>query len=199
MQKRSLETRTRILNTSLELFSTIGYEKTGVALICQKGEISKGSFYHHFPSKHSVFVALIERWLADIDAHFREDIANASDVPSGILAMTETFAGLTQLSSSYLPLFLEFWLQSVRDPKIWQQTTAPYQNYVDRFKLIFEKGVIEGSIRAIEPKEASYTLIGLALGLLLQNMMSPDTENWPVVSKNCIGLLISGLQGVPNA
>lgn len=199
MQKRSLETRTRILNTSLELFSTIGYEKTGVALICQKGAVSKGSFYHHFPSKHSVFIALIERWLAEIDTRFVKDVAQASDVPSGILAMTDTFAELTELSSSYLPLFLEFWLQSVRDPQIWQRTTAPYQNYVDRFKLVFEKGVAEGSIRSIEPKEASYTLIGLALGLLLQNMMSPGTENWPVVSKNCIGLLIYGLQGVQNA
>lgn len=199
MQKRSLETRTRILNTSLELFSTIGYEKTGVALICQKGAVSKGSFYHHFPSKHSVFMALIERWLADFDTRFLKDLTRASDVPSGILSMTDSFAELTQLSSSYLPLFLEFWLQSVRDPHIWRRTTEPYQNYVDRFTRIFEKGISEGSIRGIEPKEASYTLIGLALGLLLQNMMIPHAENWPAVSKNCIGMLIYGLQGVPNA
>ncbi|MRS03320.1 hypothetical protein EG832_08885 [bacterium] len=137
--------------------------------------------------------------MADIDARFAKDIARASDVPSGILAMTDTFAELTQLSSRYLPLFLEFWLQSVRDPQIWRRTTAPYKNYVDRFNLIFEKGVSQGSIRGINPKEASYTLIGLALGLLLQNMMSPDTENWSVVSKNCIGLLIHGLQGEPIA
>ena len=199
MQKRSQETRTRILNTSLELFSTVGYEKTGVALICEKGSISKGSFYHHFPSKHSVFVALMEKWLANIDTQFERDLALSSDVPSGILAMTETFTELVQLSSNYLSLFLEFWLQSVHNPHTWQQTTAPYQKYVERFVNIFEKGLAEGSIRQILPKGATYMLISLALGLLLQNMMSPRAEDWPSVSRNCIGMMIEGLKGVPNA
>lgn len=199
MQKRSQETRTRILNTSLELFSTIGYEKTGVALICEEGSISKGSFYHHFPTKHSVFVALMEHWLENIDSQFEKDLAASPDVPSGILAMTETFTELAQLSSNYLPLFLEFWLQSVHNPLKWQQTTAPYQKYVERFVNIFEKGVAEGSIRPILPKEATYMLISLALGLLLQNMMSPRAEDWSSVSRNCIGMMIEGLKGVPNA
>ena len=117
MQKRSLETRTRILNTSLELFSTIGYEKTGVALICQKGAVSKGSFYHHFPSKHSVFIALIERWLADIDARFVKDVAQASDVPSGILAMTDTFAELTRSRPVTCRSFLNFGCSQCVTPK----------------------------------------------------------------------------------
>jgi len=199
MQKRSQQTRTRILDTSLELFSTIGYEKTGVALICRKGAVSKGSFYHHFPSKYSVFVALLERWLTNIDAQFEQDLIRSPNVPAGIMAMTETFAELTRYSADYLPLFLEFWLQSVHDAKIWQRTTAPYQKYVDRFNLIFEKGIAEGSIRPIEPKEASYMLISLALGLLLQNMMSPHTEDWSTISKNCIRMLIYGLKGAPNA
>ncbi len=199
MQKRSQETRTRILNTSLELFSTIGYEKTGVALICEKGSISKGSFYHHFPSKHSVFEALLDRWLTNIDNQFESEIALSVDVPSSILAMSETFAQLTQLSTDYLPLFLEFWLQSVHDPMIWQRTTAPYQKYVDRFNLLFEKGISEGSIQKMDPKEASYMLISLALGLLLQKMMSPQSEDWSSMSKNCISRLIQGIKGVPNA
>lgn len=199
MQKRSLETRNRILTTSLDLFSSLGYEKTGVSLICERSNVSKGSFYHQFPSKHAVFTTILGQWLGEMDRQFDLEFTSASDVPSGILAMTGEFNRIMLVSRPYLPLFLEFWLQSIRDPEIWQQTIAPYQNYVDRFAQIFRQGIFEGSIRPVDAGEASLTLIALALGLLLQNMMIPEGRDWPSVSINVISLYLNGLKGVPNA
>lgn len=199
MQKRSLETRSRILSTSLDLFSALGYEKTGVSLICERSSVSKGSFYHQFPSKHAVFTTLLAQWLGDLDRQFDLDFSSASDVPSGILAMTGEFGRIMMVSRPYLPLFLEFWLQSIRNPEIWQQTIAPYQNYVDRFAKIFRQGVAEGSIQPVDPDDASLALIALALGLLLQNMMIPEGRDWPSVSENVISLYLNGIKGVSNA
>ena len=59
MQQRSEETRTHILKAALDLFSKNGYDATSVANICQAAGVSKGAFYHHFASKHSVFQALL--------------------------------------------------------------------------------------------------------------------------------------------
>ena len=87
MQQRSEETRTHILEAALKLFSKEGYDATGVAQICQAAGVSKGAFYHHFPSKHAVFMALLQSWLEVLDKQFQAALEGARDVPDGLLRM----------------------------------------------------------------------------------------------------------------
>ena len=63
---RSAETRQKIESAALELFSRDGYDATGVADICTRAGISKGAFYHHFPTKQDVFLSLLNYWVASI-------------------------------------------------------------------------------------------------------------------------------------
>ena len=64
MQARSHETRSRILQSAIDLFSKEGYDATGVAEICTAAGVSKGAFYHHFPTKQALFLALLDRMAA---------------------------------------------------------------------------------------------------------------------------------------
>ena len=50
-QSRGEETHNRILDAALEAFARKGYDDTSVAEICQLAGVTKGGFYHHFPSK----------------------------------------------------------------------------------------------------------------------------------------------------
>ena len=50
-QPRGEETRTRILDAALEAFARDGYDEASVAEICRLAGVTKGGFYHHFPSK----------------------------------------------------------------------------------------------------------------------------------------------------
>ncbi|MCX6071787.1 MAG: helix-turn-helix domain containing protein, partial [Chloroflexi bacterium] len=56
-------TEARILDAAAECFGRRGYDATGVADLCETAGVSKGAFYHHFPSKQAVFMALLNRWL----------------------------------------------------------------------------------------------------------------------------------------
>jgi AcrR family transcriptional regulator len=55
------DTRGAILEAAWALFSERGYEATTVDDILSKCGASKGSFYHHFPSKEAVLDAVVER------------------------------------------------------------------------------------------------------------------------------------------
>lgn len=48
-----------ILNTALKLFSTNGYEATGIEQITNEVGIKKASFYSHFKSKQELLDTLI--------------------------------------------------------------------------------------------------------------------------------------------
>jgi AcrR family transcriptional regulator len=50
-QPRGEETRNRILDAALDSFAHFGYDATSVSQICRRADVTKGGFYHHFPSK----------------------------------------------------------------------------------------------------------------------------------------------------
>jgi len=54
------QVRNRLMQEGLELFSSVGLEKTTVAHIVEQSEIARGTFYNYFPDTQSLFDALIE-------------------------------------------------------------------------------------------------------------------------------------------
>jgi len=48
-------TKRKIIDAATILFSENGYDSTSIQDICNKAEISKGAFFHHFPTKEYLF------------------------------------------------------------------------------------------------------------------------------------------------
>ncbi len=61
-QKRSMETRKKILDAAAELFAEQGFDAATSTLIAQKAGVSIGSFYAHFEDKWEVFLQIMERY-----------------------------------------------------------------------------------------------------------------------------------------
>ena len=55
-----------ILNTAKFLFAEKGFEKTSVATICERANVSKGLVYHHFNSKDEILIAIYEQSTQDM-------------------------------------------------------------------------------------------------------------------------------------
>ena len=55
------DTRERILAAARNLIFRHSYAEVGVAQICAQAEVTKGSFYHYFPSKRALTLAVLER------------------------------------------------------------------------------------------------------------------------------------------
>ena len=55
-QKKALETRNKLLHKSLELFGKYGFEHVTIEQITKSCNVSKGTFYTHFPSKYDVIM-----------------------------------------------------------------------------------------------------------------------------------------------
>lgn len=59
------DTYQRIIQSAKELIHSKSYADVGVAAICEKADVKKGSFYHFFPSKQELTVAVIDDYFAD--------------------------------------------------------------------------------------------------------------------------------------
>ena len=194
MQKRSLETQERILAAANTLFSSNGYEKTGVSQICQAAGVSKGAFYHHFPSKHNIFMTLLQQWLEKLDKIFLAIETTSEDVPAAIHAMAASTDMILTESQGQLSLFLEFWEKSIRDEKVWEETKEPFLKYFRYFSLLIKKGIDQGTIAPVDPASAARALIGLATGTILQGMLYPQDANWNEEMQKGIDIFLKGLQ-----
>ena len=192
MQQRSEETRTKIIEAAIKLFSNNGYNKASVDDICAEAGVSKGAFYHHFPSKQAVFIALLEGWLKTIDAGL--EATRQSTIPETFMKMTRLLPVIFAAADERLPMFLEFWTQASRDEKVWEATIAPYRHYRDFFAQLVEDGIAEGSLKPdTDPQAAAQVILSLAVGLFLQGVLDPQGADWQKVAEESMKILMNGL------
>ena len=193
VQRRGEETRAHILKAAEECFARRGYDATSVVDICDLAGVSKGAFYHHFSSKQTLFLELLERWLVGMDALLESARVDADTVPDGLLQMAGMVQPVFQEGRGRLPFFLEFWNKAARDPVVWQATIAPYRRYRDFFCKMIEAGIAEGTLRPVDPEATAQIIVSLAVGLVLQGVLDPGGADWGQVAHDGVRLLLSGL------
>ena len=191
MQQRSEETRAKIIESAIKLFSTCGFNAASVDDICKDAGISKGAFYHHFESKQALFLALLDGWLQTIDNAI--EASKDKTVPETFTQMTEAFPYIFETAGGGLPMFLEFWLQASRDKKIWNASIAPYRRYHKYFTALIKKGVDEGSFVEVDPELTARMIVSTAMGLLLQSLLDPKGAKWEKVARESTSMLVNSL------
>src|SRR5262249_20764298 len=53
-----VSTRDRVLQSALDCFTELGYDRTTITRIRQRSGVSNGALFHHFPNKEAIAEAL---------------------------------------------------------------------------------------------------------------------------------------------
>ncbi len=191
-QARSETTRQALLQAAEQLFAEQGYLRVSVDALCRAAGVSKGAFYHHFPSKQAVFLALLEQWLRRLQANLEQERQQHPDVAQALLAMSRQVGQVWQEGQAHWPLLLDFWSQAVRDPQVWEITVAPYRRFERLFAEWLQEAQQEGATLHTEPLTAARVLLALALGTLLQGMLLPNEADWGDVAYQGVLALLRG-------
>jgi len=194
MQERSDKTISKIMNAAIKLFSHSGYDAASVADICKEAGVSKGAFYHHFPSKQSLFLEIVNQWLHGLDEHLFA-AHSSENVPQTIISIAGSLGLIFQQAKGQLPMYLEFMVQANRDRAVWDAAIAPFRYYQSHIAQLLEQGKAEGSIRAeVDAATAARVLISLAVGTLLQSVVDSNAADWGQVAEGGIRMIVDGIK-----
>jgi len=83
------DTKRKILDKALELFSTQGYDAVSVGQIAKAVGIKAPSLYNHFPSKQAIFDAIVESTAAQYEEDTGKIDIHVQDVKQDISVFTE--------------------------------------------------------------------------------------------------------------
>ncbi|HIC90176.1 MAG TPA: TetR/AcrR family transcriptional regulator [Anaerolineae bacterium] len=194
LQLRGEATRSHILDVAAACFAERGYDATSVAEICQRAGVTKGAFYHHFPSKQALFLELLDRWLTGLETQLKAIRGEAETIPKALLQMAGMARQIFREAGGQLPIFLEFWNKAIHDPAIWEATIAPYRQFHAFFAAMIETGIEEGTLCAVDSRVAAQALVSLAVGLVLQGLLDPQGADWEQVAREGVRILLQGLE-----
>ena len=182
------DTRQRILDKALELFSAKGYDAVGVAEIAKAVGIKAPSLYNHFASKQAIFDALVESTTARyergtdaIDIHVQDagqDFPVFTEISADALAEKVRQIFLYSLHDKTVSQFRRMMtLEQFRSPALAELYS---KRYVDRMisyhAAIFRALISYGELRKEDPDTLSTMYVSPVITLLGICDRQPERE-----------------------
>ncbi|MCT7660152.1 ScbR family autoregulator-binding transcription factor [Mycobacterium deserti] len=160
-QPRSEITRRNIINAAVDLFDEVGYASTNLGDIITRVDVTKGALYHHFDSKESLAVAIIEEAVRKMFAAYKLSSASSPALETliqGTLVAAELASTdkLARTGGHLLVLFAKF----------NELAAGHYRSWIAETVDQIQKAQVEGDVRAdLDPDSVGHFVVGALLGV----------------------------------
>ncbi|HVE69077.1 MAG TPA: TetR/AcrR family transcriptional regulator [Solirubrobacteraceae bacterium] len=132
-------TRARLIASARTVFARRGYHRASLEDISEEAGYSTGAIYSNFDGKEDLFLAVLERHVADRVEAVHRAVAAASTPAERVRAAADDWMRFLREDPDWYPLFIEFWAYAVRDPQLRDQVA-------ERFRVILDNNA--GLVRA---------------------------------------------------
>ncbi len=195
IKPRGHETRAAILDAAAACFAENGYAGTGVAEICRRAGISKGTLYYHFENKQALFLELVDIQLAHFEEALDRAARDTANIPESLLNLSHLVQELIQSDDTRAGIFLEIWAQANRDQIVREASRAAFQRFEDIFAALIQRGIDEGTLEVSDPVAGARAILSIAAGTLLRSLLDAGKADWGKVTEESMRILINGLSG----
>lgn len=180
-------TRTRLLDVAFAEIYEHGYQGLRVDTLLAKAGLTKGAFYHHFPSKSALGLAVVDELLAGLaDLVWGQHLAQYDDPIEGIEACAQFALGLLGPRSTTLGCPINNLAQEMSglDPAFQKRLAAVFEGIINNISAALARGKTHGLVRADVDCDAAATFIlaavegsiGLAKGTRSEETLARSME-----------------------
>jgi TetR/AcrR family transcriptional regulator, transcriptional repressor for nem operon len=181
--KVTLDTRQRILSSARELFHSNNYADIGIKQICEAAQVQKGSFYHFFPSKRDLALAVIDDMAEDWAHGFVHEAFDQNLPPMERLDYLIDAAYYWQKAAKDIEgrmpgcLFGNLVLEvSTRDDVLRAKLIAVFDKTKIRFEHTLIEAVESGAIAALDTNLTAQAMLAYLEGMILLAKSRNDPE-----------------------
>ena len=174
--RKDKDTRYRILNAAINIFSQKGYHNTRVDDIVEAAETSKGGVYFHFPSKLDIFLGLVDEFADLLEQRISQAINHQDGgiqrVDAALKACLCTFQEYRKLSKIFL-------VQAVGLGLAYEEKQQQiHDRFVAIVKTHLDEAINEGSIEPLDTQIAAYAWMGAINEVVIRwiHTGKPDLE-----------------------
>lgn len=154
VRRRQAETRHRIFQCAMELFTSQGFTQTTVAQITEAADIGKGTFFTYFESKDAIFDYLSEEVTGIFEKGLAEDLATGFDD-----ALTQTFTQLEEWFAQNSTAAQQMCLAQLQ--VFWSKTRHPHRSHLLQIIRSFvERALEKQQIPQQDPTVLSNMIVG---------------------------------------
>ena len=148
------DTKERILEAALEMFSKNGYEATNVRDITASLGIVKSGVYKHYTSKEEIWNTLLDKMIAYYDERFgsSEHLPPVPDSPEGLVTMTMQLVNFTVHDQKIIMTRKLLSIEQFRDERARMLASKHFlTGLTEMFTPIFEGMMDKGLLRKDDP------------------------------------------------
>lgn len=187
MNKRSgIESKKRIVDAALRLFSDYGYSKASMRMIANAASISIGGLYLYFKNKDELYLTLIKSMLDELADMMRQSLKDIDDPADAV-------SKFILLHLAYAKKHRELILVQGREHGFTFGISAKRKFFKTQrgfIEDIIRKGIRSGVFKKCNVKETAKIIICTLRGFVLSLIVETDALFSP---EECSKLLLNGL------
>jgi AcrR family transcriptional regulator len=190
------QTRQKLLDSGLTVFSRAGYERATVDEIVREAGFSKGAFYVHFESKEDLFWAMLEERITNAQEAFRQALSPGACIRDNLRSVLSRLFALSTDDPKWSAMFLEFVAHAGRNEKVRARLQSMYLSWRTLIVEVLTAGQAASAIRKdIDIDFIASALIALVEGSMTQARIAGTDVNLDEVVDPLSGLVAQWLEG----
>lgn len=136
------ETKRRIVLKAMQLFVQKGYAAVTMNEVCAASNVSKGSLYHHFPSKDELFLYVVEEDTAQWLQSWEDKKKEITGVEERLYALAEHYAN--DFQNPLIRALEEFSRSRAHPEEITKRLSLLYETASHACRDLLKEGIDSG-------------------------------------------------------
>jgi AcrR family transcriptional regulator len=193
--------RSQILDTAAKVFAGFGFAATDVQVIADRIGVGKGTVYRYFPTKEALFLAAVERGLAELTAEMDAVLDQPADDPvRQIRPAIRAYLAFFHRRPGMAELFIQERAAFPHHHRPLYFSTQDNNEHECKHAAFWQRLVETGKVRPM-PAERFFAVVGdLLYGTILTNLLSgrpadPDAQTEDILDVILNGMLADGRGG----
>ena len=153
------DTKERILDAALEMFSRNGYAGTNIRELSASLGLVKSGVYKHYESKEAIWNALLDKMIAYYEEHFgsAEHLPPVPDTLEELVRMTMQMVNVTVRDERIVMTRKLLSIEQFRDERARELATKHFlTGLTDMFTRLFRGMMDKGLLRDDDPKMLAF-------------------------------------------